>query len=284
VSDADALAASWAEALAAWAIPQPILDAAPASPYGFPTELFVRRAERAGDPGRTTPTIERAAEALDALGAPGALLDVGAGGGATSRPLWSRCARLVAVDGQPDMLEALRDLVGPSGVELTTIVGRWPDVAGDAPGCDVAVCGHVAYNAPDLDAFVLALTAHARRRVVLELTDRHPLWWMRDLWMRFHGIDRPDGPTADDAATLCASLGLDVGWAERLDGDDVAGGGFPRREDAVALVRRRLCLSADRDDEIAEALGPRLRERGGLWRAGPTTQRVVTLWWDVGPA
>lgn len=281
MSSATALAAAWAEALGAWAIPRPILDAALESPYGFPTELFVRRAERAGDLERITPTTARALEALDASDEPGTVLDVGSGGGATSRPLLSRCASLVAVDGQADMLDALGGVVAPSGVALTAITGRWPDVADQVPRADVAVCGHVAYNAADLDSFVLALTSHARRRVVLELTDRHPLWWMRDLWMRFHDLDRPDGPTADDVARLCTALGLDVGQTARDDdGDDVAGGGFPRREDAVALVRRRLCLAPDRDGDVAEALGPRLRERGGLWRAGPTSQRVVTLWWD----
>ena len=60
-------------------------------------------------------------------------------------------------------------------------------------------------------------------------------------------------------------------WPERL----------PTTEDAIALVRKRLCLAADRDDEIAEALGSRLGEHVGLWTAGPHEQAVVTLWWDI---
>ena len=66
-----------------------------------------------------------------------------------------------------------------------------------------------------------------------------------------------------------------------VDTEDMAGSGFERREHAVALVRRRLCLTPERDGEIARALGPRLREHDGLWSAGPREQRVVTLWWDV---
>jgi hypothetical protein len=50
----------------------------------------------------------------------------------------------------------------------------------------------------------------------------------------------------------------------------------------VALVRRRLCLRPERDDEVVDALGPRLRERDGRWSAGPGDQTVATLWWDVG--
>ena len=57
-------------------------------------------------------------------------------------------------------------------------------------------------------------------------------------------------------------------------------GGFEQREDAVALIRRRLCLGPENDPEIAEALGDRLAEREGLWSAGPPEQILVTLWWD----
>ncbi len=47
--------------------------------------------------------------------------------------------------------------------------------------------------------------------------------------------------------------------------------------DAVALIRRRLCLDASRDDELVEALGTRLGERDGLWSAGPADQRLATI-------
>ncbi len=40
----------WAEALAGWAIPEPILAAAPESPWGFPSDLFARRADAAAAP------------------------------------------------------------------------------------------------------------------------------------------------------------------------------------------------------------------------------------------
>jgi hypothetical protein len=58
-------------------------------------------------------------------------------------------------------------------------------------------------------------------------------------------------------------------------------GGLPTRQDAVAMIRRRLCLSTERDAEVADALGDRLREEEGGWSAGPATQSVVTLWWDA---
>ena len=277
MNDASRFAQAWAEALAAWAIPQPILDAAPESPYGFPAELFERRGHRSirDDP---TPTTARA---LEALGDGGTVLDIGVGGGATCLPLADRCTGLVAVDGQADMLVAIERRARELDLDVTTVLGRWPDVAAETPAVDVAVCGHVAYNAPDLGPFLTALSSHAGRRVAIELTELHPLSWMNDLWLRFHDVVRPERPSADDAETLSRALGFRVHREDRIDNEDMAGSGFEHREDAISLVRRRLCLTPDRDDEIADALGTRLAEHGGLWGAGPHEQRVVTLWWDT---
>ena len=279
MSEALTFERAWAEALEAWAIPQPILDAVPDSPYGFPAELFARRGHRSMH-GRDEPT-PTTSRALEALGEGGTVLDVGVGGGATCLPLAERCTGLIAVDGQPDMLEAISGRAHELGLDVTTVLGRWPDVAPETPAADVAVCGHVAYNAPDLGPFLTALSAHARRRVAIELTDRHPLSWMNDLWVRFHDVARPDRPSADDAEALSRALGFPVQREDRADTEDMAGSGFERREDAISLVRRWLCLTAERDDEIADALGRRLAEHDGLWSAGPHEQRVVTLWWDT---
>jgi precorrin-6B methylase 2 len=281
VNEAARLTETWARDLAAWAIPQDILDEAPESPYGFPREPFERRGERRMTRTEPSPTTARA---LEALGEGGTVLDVGAGGGATSLPLAGRCTGLTAVDGQADMLDAVARGATAAGIPVATVLGRWPDVAAGTPEADVVVCGHVVYNVPDLDAFLVASSAHARRRVVFELTELHPLTWMNDLWERFHGARRPDRPAADDVEALCRALGFPVRREDRLDVDDEPGGGFARRGDAIALVRRRLCLPADRDDEIADALGPRLRERDGTWSSGPREQPVVTLWWDTAQA
>ena len=109
--------------------PAEILEAAPESPFGFPAELFVRRGERSIDDAarpEPTPTTERAQEAL---GDGGTVLDVGVGGGATCLPLAARCTSLVAVDGQADMLEAITRLARGRSLQITTVQGRWPDVA-----------------------------------------------------------------------------------------------------------------------------------------------------------
>jgi hypothetical protein len=140
----------------------------------------------------------------------------------------------------------------------------------------VVVCHHVLYNVADLAPFAAALTGHARRRVVVELTDRHPLVGLAPLWRRFHGLERPSGPTAGDAAAALEALGLDPERQDWESGDRL---GFERFEELVAFTRRRLCLPAGRDAEVAEALlEAGTRQVGGVWvGAGP--RLVSTLSW-----
>ncbi len=261
----------WERELPRWGIPDAIVAAAPQSPWGFPVELF-RTGNEAKDGG---PSTSRAREAMPDRGS---VLDVGVGGGAASLPLADVASLIVGVDQSQSMLDEFRSAARARRVATREFLGGWPEVATLAPTADVVLCHHVFYNVANLAPFASELDAHARRRVVVELTDRHPWSWMNDLWMRFHRLDRPDGPTAGDAEAALRELGFDVRREDHVPAP--RGSGFERREDAVALIRRRLCLWPDRDEEVAEAIGDRLVERDGLWSAGPVDQAVVTLWWD----
>ena len=265
----------WRSALAEWAIPQEILDAAPESPWGHSTRAFAARADRAiATPA--TPSHRRAAEALPEGGS---VLDVGCGAGAASLPLLARASHLVAVDTEAAMLDELRARV-PSTCTLTVVQGRWPDVAGDVPRVDVVVCNHVAYNVADLDDAVMRMTEKARRRVVMEMTRGHPRSLLNFLWPLFHGIERPTTPTSADAVDVVHECGLSPGAEEWTPADvslaahDVA--------DLVAGVRRAICLDATRDPDIARALASRLVWHEG--RVGLTPLPLTTVWWDVARA
>lgn len=261
-------ATRWREQLEAWAIPESLLEAAPESPYGFSAEMFAAVADEALAADELTPTTHRAA---DALPAGGTVLDVGCGGGAASLPLAHTAGTLIGVDEGEDMLAAFAERAARLGVAAQTVAGRWPDVAGDTPVADVVVCTHVFHNVPDLVAFAAALTDHARRRVAVELTDRHPLRWTAPYWQALHDLDRPTGPTADDAvAVLSAELGLDV-EVERWEGPARLAG--RTREELVAFLRPRLCLPVERENELHAALDAH----------PPRTQRdLVTLSWAGG--
>lgn len=266
--------ARWRALLEEWAIPEEILAAAPESPYVLPTEIFRQRAEAAVGRERS-PSARRAWEALPEGGT---VLDVGVGAGAGSLPLAPLASEIVGVDQSAEMLDAFRGAGEAAGVPTRGVLGAWPQAAGEAGPADVVVCNHVLYNVADLGPFVEALARSARHRVVIEIAERHPIAWMGDLWRRFHGIERPEGPTAGEAEAALRELGISP--AREDHAPELRPGGFEHREDAVALIRRRLCLTAGRDEEIAAALGDRLRGSEGLWSAGPRTLTAVTLWWD----
>lgn len=253
----------WRADLDSWEIPPEILAAAPESPWGCPPGLFAQAAEEAvhAQTATPTPSLRRA---LEALPKGGSVLDVGAGGGAASLPLCPPAAAVTAVDQSPQMLERFADLGERKGIRHSEVEGLWPDVAGRVGPADVVVCNHVLYNVGDLVPFVTALTEHARRRVVVEITAMHPQALLNPLWEHFHGVVRPTRPTAEDAATVLRDLGLDVGVEEV---EAPPRGTHDHREEQVAFARRRLCLPAERDAEVAAVLEP------------PGPRRQVTLWW-----
>jgi SAM-dependent methyltransferase len=256
-----AASARWAADLAAWGIPEEILSTAPQSPWIHPVDLFRADPEPADSPSHH---VARAA-----LPDGGSVLDVGCGGGRAALAVAPPARLVIGVDHQPEMLRAFADAAAARGLEHAEVPGAWPDVAGAAPEADVVVCHHVAYNVADLAGFALALDAHARRRVVMELTARHPLARMAPLWQRFWGLERPEGPTAEQAAAVLREAGLPVREEVWESGEDrEARLAF---EDRVRFTRVRLCLPPERDPEVAQAV----RDIGP---AAP--RRLVALWWD----
>jgi SAM-dependent methyltransferase len=263
-------ATRWREDLASWAIPDEILARAPESPWHFPVKLFASRADAVQGTAPTPSSVR----ALEALPEAGSVLDVGCGAGTASLALASHASAVIGVDTSTEMLDAFMERATAAGLEAAAIQGSWPDAASRTPPADVVVCHHVFYNAADLGTFSARLTDHARRRVVVEMTVEHPLSNLNPLWLRFHGLVRPSRPTADDAVEVLREAGLSP---ERQDWDALRPGGFDTRAELVAMVRRLLCLSADRDPEIDEALGDRPIDRDGRW-AFPD-RPVATIWW-----
>ncbi len=240
-------ASRWSDALAAWAIPAEILDQAPASPWIHPPKMF-RSTER--DPSNT-PSMRAAA---DLLGAGGTVLDVGCGGGRSSLPLGGLLRHVTGADEQSAMLDQFTEAAALRGIASSTVLGRWPEAAAACPVTDVVVCHHVVYNVAAIGEFVEALDSHASKGVVVELPERHPQSPLNDLWLRFWGITRPVEPSSELFVEVVRELGrmpavVVSARPERPAPVD--------RAELVAFVRQRLCLTAERDTEIDEALGAR---------------------------
>ena len=260
-----AAAAAWAGALAGWGLPSEIVDAAPETPWCYPPTVFEWTPERATAEAVDTPSRRRA---LEALPEGGSVLDVGVGGGRGSLPLAPRAALVVAVDPSAELLAVFAAAADRVGVRHREVQGRWPAVAGEVAPEDVVVCNHVIYNVADLVPFAAALTDHARRRVVLEITAEHPASNLNEAWRVLHGLDRPSSPTAADAVAVLREMGLDVGVEEGERVLTPAGGS---RADVVAFARRRLCVGPERDPEIDALLGPDFEA---------PLKRIVAIWWD----
>jgi SAM-dependent methyltransferase len=263
----------WRADLAAWAIPEHITAAVAESPWVLPRQVFARRADRL----RAEPSGPSFRRAWDALEPPGSILDVGSGAGAACLPLLPRATHLTAVDADAGMLERLSQRVATAGIAVRTVAGRWPDTAAQAGPADVVTCHHVLYNVPEVKPFVAALTAGARRTVVAEMTTAHPLVSLNALWLRFHGLQRPVSPTAEDLIRILTAMGLQPGhetW-RRPGGPDYAS-----FEELVDVTRRRLCLPPERAGELASALADSGIDPDCPVDLGSSGREVVTIWWD----
>ena len=259
------LAAQWRADLASWAIPDAILAQAPEEPWIHPVSMFTVEGE--------VPDSASHRLAREAVPDAGSVLDVGSGGGRASMALVPPAATLVAVDHQQGMLDAFADAATRRGVTSHLFLGDWPAVADEVPECDVVVCHHVAYNVADIVPFLQALDAHARRRVVLELPQHHPLSNMNPLWKQFWDLDRPTRPTAGNLAAIARALGFDAHleqWQDETWGQRVT---LPDDE-RVRFARIRLCLTEERDAEVAAAL---------IAQSDAAPREVATIWWDVRP-
>ncbi len=267
------LLSRWRADLAAWAIPDHILAAVTESPWVLPATVFARRADKySAQP--EGPSYERAWAALDP---PGSVLDVGAGAGAASLPLAGRTTALTAVDISQEMLGLLADRAAARGVAVRAVNGSWPQVAPQVPAAELVACHHVLYNVGEIEPFIIALTEHAHRLVIVEMTVAHPLSSLNELWLRFHGLARPERPACDDMLAILAAMGLRTGsrrW-RRLGGPD-----YSSLAELVDVTRRRLCLPPERSDEVADALIEAGVDPANPADLGSSGREVLTIWWN----
>lgn len=255
----------WQEVLEAWRPPDsPAAPEPSGTPVRFPVEMMARHADWAAQ--HDTPTHQRCRESLPRRGT---LLDVGCGVGAGSLPVAPPCSQVVGVDADAAMLEAFADRAGELGVAVDVVHGSWPDCADAVEPADVVVCRRVLYLVRELDRFLRALAAHARRRVVIEVHDVIPTYHQRHLWRQFHDLMWDNPPTVAHVTAVLDALAIPYNqeqWTAPAD--------LHALDDASRLrfLRQRLLLPVEREAEIAEVL---------TQHPPPAAIGMHTLWWDV---
>jgi hypothetical protein len=180
----------------------------------------------------------------------------------------NRAGKVIGVDHQPEMLEMFSENAKERHIDSKVYEGFWPEIESKVEVADVAVAHHVVYNVQDIVPFIKAINSHARKRVVLEMPQHHPLSNLSSAWKHFWNLDRPSAPTPQDLINVLKEMGIDAHltlWNGKLPVEQ-------NLEDAIRFMRIRLCLPANKDGEIEEFLGDN----------PPSEIRpLATIWWDI---
>lgn len=250
----------WKRDLESWGIPQEIIDQAPESPWIHPPVLF-----QIPQQIELTPSHQKAFEALPVGGS---ILDIGCGGGIAAFAMGSKAGRVIGVDHQPEMLEMFTENAKARNVDSIVHDGFWPSVAKDVEIADVVVSHHVVYNVPDIVPFIEALNSHARKRVVIEMPQQHPLSNLSSAWKHFWKLERPNKPTPEDLVKVLLEMGIMAhlkSWSAPVRAGQ-------ELEELIEFTRIRLCLNKSSEGEIRSFLQANPQ---------PTVRDLATIWWDI---
>jgi SAM-dependent methyltransferase len=250
----------WKSDLEAWSIPKEIIDKAPESPWIHPPSLF--QIPKLID---LTPSHQKAFEALPANGS---ILDIGCGGGIAAFAMGKKAGLVIGVDHQVEMLEMFSENAKERNIDSKVYEGFWPEIESKVQVTDVAVAHHVVYNVQDIVPFIKAMNSHARKRVVIEMPQHHPLSNLSEAWKFFWNLDRPVNPTPQDFVDVLSELGINAHvqlWDGQLRQER-------NMDDAVRFTRIRLCLPASREAEVRQFLEN---------HPSPEIRPLATVWWDL---
>jgi len=268
---------AWREALAGWAIPEPILAAAPESPWTLPRAHFASRTDAQLAAGEGV-ALARAAEALRPRGS---LLDVGAGTGRYTLPLARVAGRVTAVEPSAAMRSYLEASATERGLDNVTVVPEPWESARVEPH-DVALVSHVLYPIADVVPFIRKVDAVSRLACVLVIRIEQLGAGIESLWTEVWGSARPPEPTFLDLFNLLYAMGIRANA-------QVIPFGTPRQgatlgatlDDALHQIRSLLFLAED-DPRLETVVRPRIPDvlvhRGDHW-AWKEARHAALIWW-----
>jgi|KBSSwiStaDraftv2_1062776.scaffolds.fasta_scaffold89098_3 SAM-dependent methyltransferase len=225
------------------------------------------------DPRRTD---EPALDLLRSLVRPGeAWLDIGAGGGRYALPLALLAREVVAVEPSEGMQSVLRQGMADHRLSNVRIVpARWPMAA--APTADVALIAHIGYDIEEIDSFLDAMEASARRLCVAVLVTPSPPQPAERFWPPIHGEARVPLPSLTEFLVLLLARGrlFDLRLYEReplahVERDAPLGWLYQQLFVAADTAKGRLLASLARDA---------ITERNGRWALSwdPVPLGIVT--------
>jgi SAM-dependent methyltransferase len=202
---------------------------------------------------------------IEALGAEGTLLDVGAGAGRYALPIAQRGLSVTAVEPSAGMRRNLVERVQQTGVTTVRIVeSAWEDASVEPH--DVVLASHILYPIADVVPFIHKLVAHARRAWFLTIRVEPMGGEFGPLWQEIRGTPYPVEPTFLDLYNLLFAMGLPANVRLRPFAGGQAAGTL---DEVVQHVRSRLFLAEDdrrHDDAIRRFLQQHMQEQDGRWQ------------------
>jgi hypothetical protein len=175
------------------------------------------------------------------------------------------------------MAAGLREDAAELGVSIEVIEGAWPEVDVRVEPVDVAMSAHVVYDVHEIEQFLGAMQYKAQTAVVIELSDRHPWAGLAPYYRALHGLDRPDGPTAEDLLEVVSAMLERPPQVERWRRR--GGLSFESLDEIREVFGRRLVLPRSRWNELDDVLD--VTEVDGLFFVGDEQRDLVTIWWRV---
>jgi SAM-dependent methyltransferase len=205
------------------------------------------------------------------------VLDIGAGTGRYEPLLAAQVAEVVALEPSPAMLAQLEQRLAGAG-NVRVLPTGWP--LGEPLACDVAIAAHVLYAVREIEPFLRAMYASARRAGYLLLAFRHPSSFVGPFWERLHGEPRLPLPGALECLNALYQLGI----AAHLTPVPVVNRiSYAGEAEALADLRWRLRVPAlpEYDRAISAAIGE-LFEPTDDGRLAPRDQPALAavLWWE----
>lgn len=199
------------------------------------------------------------------------LLDVGAGSGLRTLALAPHVAAVRALDGSPAMTEALREEArSVSNLEVLEPT-FWPPAQGLGQS-DVVYAAQVTYYVREIDAFLDAFEAHARRLCLIVSGERAGGSPPPDVFTAVHGEPYAELPARDELISVLEARGASPA-VERVGLDDWP---QPALSDAIMRVLCFVTEGTQQDAILKAALRARFGEDPPRYRA--FSEYAVIAW------